>query len=186
MVVVTVDPSQIRKLERTVLDIKNGVPRVLAPAINRALDKGRTVIKREIRKEYIIRAKDIPVKVRGANTGRLSGQVEIKDTMIALNKFRVRPSTVTKRKRMMHVEVRRGQGGDIPHGFIARTNQYLGPFVRQTTRSLPIRKLLAIGAAIMASQPSVAPAANKAMGDQLAKSIDQQINRVMRNAGGHS
>jgi hypothetical protein len=38
----------------------------------------------------------------------------------------------------------------------------------------------------MASQPTVGPEVNKAMGDALDKNIDQQIKRVLAGAGGHS
>jgi hypothetical protein len=84
----------------------------------------------------------------------------------------------------MHATVRVGGGGDIPHGFIATMpNGYTGPFVRERASSLPIRKLLAIGAPIMASQPSVGPVAQAAMSNALDKAIDQQIKRVLTNAG---
>jgi hypothetical protein len=49
MMAVTIDAKQTLKLIRTVGFIKNGIPRVLAPAINRTLDKGKTEVKREIR-----------------------------------------------------------------------------------------------------------------------------------------
>jgi hypothetical protein len=59
---------------------------------------------------------------------------------------------------------------------------YIGPFTRVGKARLPIRKRIAIGAPIMASQPNVGPAVNKAMGDTLAKAMDQQIKRVMAGA----
>jgi len=182
MVVVTIDPKQMAKLIRSVRRIENGVPKVLAPSINRALNKGRTEIKREIRAIYTIKAKDIPIKVRHAFVGRLNGDITVKDKMLDLNKFKVTPRTVTRgsRQRPVHATVRKGKGGFIKHAFIAKMpSGYLGPFVRVDKPRLPIEKLLAIGAGIMASQPTVGPAINKAMNDALAKNVDQQIERFL-------
>jgi hypothetical protein len=176
----------MRRLERAVRQIADGVPRVLAPAINRALNKGRTTVKREIRKQYVIKAKDIPVMVRGANRARLSGEVRIQQGMMDLAKFKVTPKGVQKRKhkRPIRAQVRVGGGKLIPHGFVAAMpSGYTGPFTRKGPDRLPIRHRLTIGAPIMASQPTVGPAVNKAMGDELAKNIDSQIVRVMAKGG---
>jgi hypothetical protein len=190
MVAITIDARQMRRLERAVRKIEDGVPRALAPAINRALDRGRTTVKREIRKEYLIKAKDIPVRVRGASQARLSGEVRLDQGMLDLARFKVSPRGVQKRKhkRPIKAQVKVRSGGKlIAHGFVASMpTGFTGPFVRKGTARLPIKKLLAIGAPIMASQPTVGPAVNKAMGDSLAKNIDSQIVRLMAQAGGHS
>jgi hypothetical protein len=187
MVALQIDARQMRKLERSLSNIKDGVPRALAPAINRALDKGRTEVRRGIRAEYLIKQKDIPIKVHGANQSRLSGQIVITDKMMALGKFKVTPKGVGGRRRVLHAQVKKkGGGGYLPHAFNVNTGGYIGPFERKGAARLPIRRLLSISAPIMASQPAVGPVVNKAMGDTLAKRIDHEINRVMASAGGHS
>jgi hypothetical protein len=182
---VTLNAMQLRKLERALGHIKGGVQKAMAGAINRTLNKGRTEVKREIRKIYEIKAKDIPVRVRGANVAQPKGEIIIRDKMLDLNKFKVQPKGVQRlrKKRMIKATVRRGKGGFIPHGFVAGVpSGYIGPFTRVGKARLPIRKRIAIGAPIMASQPNVGPAVNKAMGDTLAKAMDQQIKRVMAGA----
>jgi len=185
MVVIQIDAVHMNKLLNAVRNIRNGVPKVLVPAINRTLTKGRTEVKREIRKIYTIKAKDIPVKINKASPGTLGGSVVVKDTMLDLNKFQVTPRTVTRgrRQRAVHATVRKGSGGYIGGAFIAQMpSGYLGPFRRVGPERLPIKKLLAIGAGIMASQPSVGPAVNKAMGAELDKRIDHEIKRVLATA----
>jgi Prophage minor tail protein Z (GPZ) len=189
MVALTVDARQMRKLERAVRNIKDGVPKVLAPAINRALEKGRTTVRREIRKEYLIKQKDIPVAVQRANRGTLSGAVVIEQGMLPLSKFQVTPIGVQKRKnkQTLFARVKKGGGGSLPGAFNVLTSNYLGPYIREGGAGrLPIRKLMTIGASIMASQPSVGPNVNKEMGDTLAKRIDHEIKRVLASAGGHT
>jgi hypothetical protein len=181
-VALQIDSSQMKKLQRSLGSIKDGVPKALAPAINRALSSGQTVVKREIRKEYLIKAKDIPTKVHRATRSTLSGQIRIDQGMLDISKFVYRPKGVQKRKnkKPLFVQVKKGGGGIVARGFV--TSQ--GPFQRRSTAPrLPIRRILTIGASIMATQPNVGPAVNKAMGDTLAKRIDHEINRVMANAG---
>jgi minor tail protein Z (GPZ) len=184
-----IDARQLNKLTRAVADIKNGVPRVLAPAINRALESGRTTVRREIRKEYLIKQKDIPLKLWRANYTTLRGHIRIAQGMLDASKFVYRPRAVRrgKRQRPLFVQIKKGGGGFIARGFVASTMGYTGPFQRRSRAPrLPIRKVLAIGAPIMASQPTVGPAVNKTMGDTLAKRIDHEIKRVMASAGGRN
>ena len=182
MVEITIDSRELAKLDKVLVGIKNGVPKVLVPAINRSLDRGRTTVRREIRKAYLIKQKDIPIKVIGANRNRLGGTIVIKDTMLELGKFSIRPRGVQKRKNKqpLRAQVRVNGGGTLPHAFMT---SFGGPFQRVGPERLPIRKLLAIGAAIMASQPAVGPAASKAMGDSMDKQIDHQIKRLLATAG---
>lgn len=183
MVALTLNGAQVEKLTRAVGHIRNGVPRALAPAINRSLDKGRTEIRREIRKEYLIKQKDIPMRVVGASQARLSGAIIIQQGMLDLSKFKIKPRGVQRRKKKkpIHAQVKVGGGGFIGNAFMTSLG---GPFVRKGAARLPIKKLVTIGAPIMATQPTVGEAANKAMGDTLDKRIDHEIKRVLSSAGG--
>jgi hypothetical protein len=178
MLSISIDTSQLRKVERTVANIKNGVPKVLAPAINRALASGRTVVRREIREDYVIKQKDIPVAVHRATYGKLSGKLQISQGMLPLDKFQVRPRGVQRRKkkRLIFARVKKGRGGYLKHAFYIPSG---GPYQRIGPERHPIFKLATISAAIMATQPQVGPEVNKKMGDTLAKRIDHELVRVL-------
>ena len=178
MVAIDIDASQLNKLQRALGHIKNGVPRALSSAINRALASGQTVVKREIRKDYLIKAKDIPTKIERATFGNLGGTIIIRSGMLPLSKFKVTGGFGCKRT--LFAQVKKGGGGYIPRAFMT---SFGGPFQRRGSSRLPIKRLMTIGAPIMASQPNVGPAANKAMGDTLAKRIDHEIIRVLNSAG---
>src|SRR5215471_5651907 len=187
MVDIVINAEDMRKLARIPDRIKDGAIKALVPAINRALDGGRTVIRREIRKEYEIKQKDIPMTVHRASHKGVAyrGDIEIKDEMLDLSKFKVTPRGVqhSKRRRVIRVAVRKGALKALPGAFnVQASSGYLGPFVRKGHTRLPIKKLLAIGAPIMASQPSVGAEANKVMGDTFAKRLDHEIARVMTAA----
>ncbi len=210
MVAINIDSSDMKRIEKTLRGIKNGVPRVVVPAINRALSSGQTTIKRQIRNNYTIKYKDIPTKVRRATrhttTGEAGGDITVKQGMLDLNKFpftpkkpfslagwyakqtgvKITPHPIVRRsaRRIMHATVRKGGGGNIPHGFTAAMpSGYLGPFTRKGKERLPIKKRQAIGAPIMATQPGVGPVVNREMGDTLAKRLDHELKRVLDSAG---
>lgn len=184
MVALNIDAKQLQRLTRSVRRIENGVPRVLVPAVNRALASGRTTVRREIRKTYLIKQKDIPMSLHKARYASPSGHISIKQGMLGAEKFRYNPRFPTKRRKQMFVQIKKGGGGFVARGFAS--NALTGPFQRRSSAPrLPIRKIIAIGAPIMATQPAVGPAANKAMGDTLAKRIDHELKRVLASSGGH-
>jgi hypothetical protein len=188
MVEIDIDARELQKLKKTLLGIKDGVPRVIVPAINRTLYAGQTTIKREVRKQYTIKYSDIPTKVHPANRdpshGEAGGNVMVEQGMLELNKFAFTPRQPGTR-RVMQVQVRKGRRRPIPHGFTQRmpSSGYLGPFLRKGATRLPIKKLYTIGAPIMASQPTVAPEVAKVMGDTLDRRLDHEVERVLNSAG---
>lgn len=181
MIALQVDTRQLAKLQKALANIKNGVPRALAPAINRALDKGRTTVKREIRKEYLIKAGDIPIAVQGASQGNLNGQIVVASGMLPLDRFQVRPRGVARRPvGGLYAQVKKGSGGNISDAFNIPGKV---AFRRRGSSRLPIKRLYTIGAAIMASQPNVGPEVNKQMALTLARRIDHELKRVLASAG---
>lgn len=181
MVEVTIDGKQIAKLQKALGHIKDGVPKALSGAINKTLNRGRTVVRREIRKTYLIKQKDIPIKVKGASVGRLGGEIRIDDGMMPLNKFKLSPKGVQRRahKKPIFAQVKKGAGGTLGRAFMT---SFGGPFARRGRERFPIKFLRTISAPIMATQPSVGPAANAEMSKALAKNMDNQIVRVMAGA----
>jgi hypothetical protein len=184
----TIDTKQLQMVERATRSIRNGTQKVLAPAINRALSSGQTAVRREIRKVYVIKQKDIPTKLHRANYSSLQGTIAITSGMLGVDKFYYSPlfppaAGSGKRKKQLFVRIKKGGGGFVKRGF--STNVKGGPYQRRSEAPrLPIRKLLAIGAPIMASQPAVSSAALTTMGDTLAKRIDHELQRVLASAGG--
>jgi Prophage minor tail protein Z (GPZ) len=183
---VTIEARQMKQLQKALVRIKNGVPRVLVPAVNRSLASGQTAVRREIRKIYTIKQKDIPTKLHRARYASPEGHIRIDQGMLGVDKFTHRPMVRTSRRRDLFVQIKKGKGGFVKRGFVTNRIGY-GPFQRRSAAPrLPIRKLIAIGAPIMASQPTVGPAANKVIGDTLAKRIDHELKRVLASAGGRT
>jgi hypothetical protein len=103
--------------------------------------------------------------------------------MLPLDKFKVQPRGMQHRKvkRVLYAQVKKSGGASLPNAFYIPAG---GPFQRRGQSRLPIKRLLTIGASIMASQPNVGPAAGKAMGDALDKRIQHELKRVLESAKG--
>ena len=182
MVSINIDTKQMERMAKQVAHIKDGVPRVMAAAMNRALSKGKTVVKREIRKVYLIKARDIPITVVRATFTRMNGQIMIQSGMLPLSDFPHVPRSVTKRTRGKPIKatVKVGRGGTLRTGFLTQFKSgHIGIFRRVGKERLPIGELRSIGAPIMAAQPQVGPAANKAIGETMAQRLDHEIKRVL-------
>jgi len=181
MVQIVVDSRDLLKLVTSLDKVKNGVERALAPAINTALANGRTVIKREIRKQYTIKAKDIPITLHRASYKHLVGEFRIDQGMLPLEKFELHPRGFTHKRKLIFARVKRGKGGYLRHNafFIPRG----GPYHRLGPERYPIAKMVTISAAIMASQPEVENATRESMGFTLEKRINHEIERVLATSG---
>jgi hypothetical protein len=181
MVAIEIHSGAMGQLAAKLAHIEKGVPKVLVPAINRALASGKTVVKREIREDYTIKAKDIPATVQRATYGNLNGSIKISQGMMPLDHFNVRPRGVQRRKkkRPIWAQVKKGGGGFIGSAFYIPSG---GPYSRIGRERFPIYKLATISAAIMATQPAVGPEVNKKMGDTLDKRIDHELKRVLAGA----
>jgi hypothetical protein len=179
---ITIDAKALAQMQRVLRGINNGVPRVLVPAINRTLSSGQTALRREIRKIYTIKQKDIPTKIRRATRETLGGEIRIEQGMLGADKFVYRPHAPTSRRRPLYVQIRRDGGGYVAQGFVS--SGLSGPYQRRSGAGrLPIRKIIAIGAPIMASQPSVGPAVNEKMAETLGKRLEHEFKRVLESAG---
>jgi hypothetical protein len=189
-VTIQIDTREIAKIALATRKIADGVKRVLAPAVNRALSAGRTAASREIRANYLIKNKDIPMRIQQSGE---SGAILIESGMLKLYDFKVAPKGVQRRarKKPVFAQVKVGGGAYLGGGFVAQMKSgHVGVFMRSSSRMMftkpwkqQINELLTIGAPIMATQPAVGPAVNERMGEVLEKRMDHELNRVLRSAG---
>jgi hypothetical protein len=181
MVALTIDTRGLGKLQRALGRIAGGVPKALRPAVDAALQNGKQELKKAIKAQYLIQDSDIHMELE---TTAYGGSITIKGGMLRLTRFPHHPSSAPggRMPALMFAQVKVGGGGVMPGGFMTASGD--GIFIRSGGASrLPINKLLTIGAPIMASQPSVGPVANKAMGDDLDKRIDAAIKGVLATGG---
>ena len=176
MIGIQVIATQLARLTKAIGHIKDGVPKAVRPAVWRALELGRTEIKREVRKAYVVKAGLINVRLQMEG---MNGTASVEHPgMLKLYDMKLNPKGVQtrKQKKPVFAQVKVGGGGTMPGAFVAQMQSgHVGVFIRQAGAGRnPINELHTISPPIMASQPAVGPAVNKRM--------DHELRRVLASA----
>lgn len=188
---ITISAESIAKAQKALAGVKGGAQKALSRSINDGIKRGATVMKREVRSEYLIAYKDVPIVTRLASGGALGGALEVKhDGMLKLYDFRVRPKGVQKRKNKTAIsaQVKQSGGGTISHGFVAQMpSGHMGAFVRSSGTSMPskpwkeqIKELHTINAAIMVGTDTIGTAVQEAVIEQFEARLDHHIARLLK------
>jgi hypothetical protein len=116
---ITVDRSDLRELQDTLRNIRNGAPRVIKNSVNKTLPGVRTDMARETQQRLALKQsrikKDIKV-VKRANTRDFSGRVSSKGQPVSLHSFGAK-----QKKKGVSVRVLKSEGRKTIRGaFIAR------------------------------------------------------------------
>ncbi len=98
--VIAFDPSQIKAIQGRLADVKNGVPKALAGAINDTAQQERTQVRKKLREKYNIKNADLDkrISITKATQRKTSGGLHIeKSKRLGLQYFGARQVGSTKR-----------------------------------------------------------------------------------------
>jgi hypothetical protein len=201
MIAITLDKGALRKLEKKLSGIANGVPKVISMAANTAIRKGRTELVRQTSSQFsakpgTIRAAMASPQFASAGGGGASGSLLVAQAgQIPLFDFKVTPRSITnpklgltktgkKRKRRaakpILAAVRKGGGGSIQGGFVAEMGGHRGVFIRKSGDKRAIKELHGISVPIMAHSAGVSTPVQNVM----QKTFDAEIARHAMRLGG--
>ena len=161
-----IDIHELKNFEKILVKLHGGVAKAPEKAIGPTLDVAKVAVTNHIQKTYMIASNDIPDKIERWPFG---DAVVIEPGMLGLEKFTGGTTAIVKK----------GGGGVIPGAFVRG-----GVIYHRTTRKrYPIRRLMTIGAPIMATQPGVGDAANKEIGTELDARMNRELSAAMEAAG---
>lgn len=185
-VVIDVDERSIRETQQRLGDFERRAPSAISNALNRGMANVNTNIKREVRKEYHIRAGDVNAtltKIR-ASRGSLSAGVLSKGHLIGLDKFKISPKTVNpKRKTPITAAVKKSGGGKLGSAFPADING-MKIFRRSGKSRLPINRLFGPSVPQMLDNEGMVHEIERQGQETFEKRLDHEINRILE--GGRS
>lgn len=118
--VVGVDETTLKYVQYRLGEFSKRAPNAISNALNRGITNVGSNIRKEVRKEYHIKAGDVNATLsrHRANRGSLAATVKSKGHLIGLDKFKVNPKTVNpNRKTHLNVSVKKGGGGKIKGAF---------------------------------------------------------------------
>lgn len=140
---VDVDEKLLKDVQQKLGQFHKKAPNAISSALNRATTTVNSTLKKEIRKDYHIKAGDVQstLVVTRATLSNLGSEVRSKGNLIALDKFKVSPKTINpRRKSPVKVAVKKSGSKPLPGAFMAEIN---GPklFKRTGKKRLPIQRL---------------------------------------------
>lgn len=112
----------VEAAKKALADFPNRVPGVVSSAINRSLTNVGSNIRKEVRANYEIKARDVSATLKRSNSTRstLSGSIKSTGRPIPLDRFKVSPKTVQpKRKRQLNITIKKGSVKQITGAFVA-------------------------------------------------------------------
>lgn len=180
--VVTIDGVDIRKVELRLGQMSRKAPDAMTRALNRAVEAARTAAVREIRQDYVIKAKEArgTMRIVKASKRTLSAELRSRGHLIPLDHFRYKPKQPRPKNppKALQVQVKKTGYKDLLHAFVADIN---GPKIWQRVGKsrLPIRRLMGPAVPQMLGQENVrAKVLEKALGTY-KKRLDHEINRIL-------
>lgn len=155
--------------------------KALARAMRRTGERSRTIMTREVRKEYNVKATDIKntIRIKRNTSGRVIGIIlESKGNRLPFAYFAPKQNAIgtsikIKRARKM-----------IPSSFIAKLRYDMAVAKREGKKRLPIQELYTISIPEMLGAKNVTDAALKAIDEELGQRIVSELNyQVLRLTG---
>ena len=164
---------------REVMDIlglkPEQVKQVIKSAVGRTVTMTKADIKRRTREVYTVKAGELTKSLKIVKTG-LSGIIVSTGSPLPLTAFKMSPAKVTKTKRRLSAEVKKGGLKPIKRGFLIAK----GPYQRTSVRRYPIKRPYGPSAPQMFGEDSVLDSINKKATENLEKRLVHEIGRVLK------
>lgn len=193
MIDINVNEEQLHDIKKQLGNLKNKTPIVLYRALNRAAQKARTEMKKEVADKYYITQGNVlkTSRLSKASSGKLSAELISKGAPIALSKFRVSPRhsvSCTKRGKPSPANYKAGikkAGGLKPLSgepkafFTTMKSGHEGVMERVSSRRLPLKQLYGPAVPTMIKNEEVMKRIQKEAGETLEKRMQAEINNIL-------
>lgn len=177
---IEITTKTIKDVERRLGKYKSKAPIVLYRALNRAASNLNTNLKRETRKRYVIKSRDIKLDISKASRYKLRAEVKSEGERIPLEKFKVSPKVPRPKKppRSLKVQVKKDGMKELMHAFITNI-QGNKVFQRKGKSRLPIEKLFGPAVPQMARNKETVRYIEKEAVSTYEKRLQHEIKRVL-------
>ena len=139
MVRLEIDTNGVNEIIEKYKDECNKIPESVSRAINRSLEMTKTEMIRVAKKKYTVRESKLrnSINIFKSHKHNLNGTIISSGRTIGFDHFKLTPKVRIKR-RILKVEIIRGNQKALPHAFIAYKSGRLGAFERTGTfKSIP-------------------------------------------------
>lgn len=178
---IDVDKNKISEVEKALGSYYKQAPTAIFRALNRAATNINSNIKKEVRKEYNIKAGDVneTLTVKRANKSNLSASVMSMGGLTPLDKFKVSPKTINpNRKSPIKIGVKKDGVKVVLDAFVADVNG-TKVFQRTGEARLPIRMLFGPSVPQMLSNEDIRKEIETQGQETFEKRLSHEIDRIM-------
>jgi len=183
MIEIRFNREQLDRIDRLIERAPRQMPKVMARAINRAIETTRTEASRKIRETYYIKAKDIKASLtlKKASAGDLTARITSRGSTIPLTKFKVKPQKPQPKRRLVVVaRVKKGAGGPISGAFVAQMRSgHIGVFNRVAGPRLPITQRFGPAVPQMLGGREVITHVQEKTTERLMGRLEHEVGRVL-------
>lgn len=180
---IELDSSQMERAARMLAHIPEGAPKAVSRALNRASVTAKNEMARKAREKYYVKQRDLTttIKINKAAPDSLTAEVKSEGKAIALSKFKINPSRPQPGRRApIAARVKRGGGGAIGSGFVARMRSgHIGVFTRAGRRRLPIKERYGPSVPQMLGNEEVMEHAGNKASEMFEKRLDHEIDHIL-------
>lgn len=180
-VTVDVDEKMIQQVQDKLGKFHKQAPAAISRALNRAATTVNATVRKEVRKVYNIKAKDVSdtLKKTKATRSDLRAAVISSGSPIGLDKFKVSPKTVNpRRKSPIKIGVKKSNLKRVMGAFVADVNG-IKVFKRKTKKRLPIERLFGPSVPQMLENENVTDVVKKKGQDTFDQRLEHEINRIL-------
>lgn len=188
MIKTTIEPLDLRYIEKRLETLESKAPIVLIRAVNRAANAAKVQIAKEVNSKYQISSAKVrsTLDIKKANRGNLVAEVKSEGKNIGLYKFKVSPKTKVRRgkSKVYRASVKKEGGykelSGKPKPFVAEMkNSHMGVFVRKGRSRLSIKELYGPSVPQMIKNEEIMDSIEKRTSEVLNKRIDHEISYLL-------
>ena len=160
----------------------NGLPgalqRACFAAMGRTLSHSKTVLSREIRSEYSIKAKTARRAIsakRVKGSGSTSAEIRVRGPNLFASEFAMRPRTDTTgaKRREVRLGIRKTGLKSVDRGFVSKK------VLLQRTTSSPLEPVFGPSVAGMAANDEVVKTLESAVAETFERRLDHEVKRLL-------
>lgn len=178
---ITSDEKMLNEVQEKLGEFHKRAPNAISNALNRGVSNMNTNSRKEIRKEYNIKAGDVSPTLKVFKSSRMSlgASVQSKGGVIPLDRFKISPRTINPlRKSPIKAAVKKGSPRSLGSGFMAEIN---GPklFKRSGKSRLPINRLFGPSIPQMLENEATREEIQRQGQEVYEKRLDHEIKRIL-------
>lgn len=172
---IKVNVNNAREIMSTLQLTQKQINQVSKRAVARTIAMTKTDMNRRARELYTANAGEISKSMKIVKTG-VSGIIVSSGSPLPLTAFKISPAKVTKTKKKLSAQIKRGGLKPIKRGFLIAK----GPYQRTSLKQYPIKRLYGPSAPQMLGEESILDSINEKATGNLEKRLIHEIGQVLK------